>query len=41
MNIINRNLHIENKLVVTNGERERGWGKIGVGIKRYKLLCTK
>ena len=31
----------ENKLVVTTGERERERSKIGVGVKRYKLLCIK
>ena len=32
---------IENKLVVTSGEREGGKGKIGIEIKRHKLLCIK
>ena len=32
---------IENKLVVTSGEREVERGSIGVGIKRHKLLGTK
>ena len=27
--------------MVTSGEREGGRGKIGIGIKRYKLLCIK
>ena len=33
----NRLTDVENKLVVTRGEREWGRGK----IKRYKLLCIK
>ena len=32
--------HVENKLMVTNGEGI-GRGKIGIGIKRYKLLHIK
>ena len=35
-----RVLDIENKLVVTSGEREGERDKIGVG-NRYKLLCIK
>ena len=31
---------IENKPVFTRGEREEG-GRIGVGIKRHKLVCIK
>lgn len=27
--------------VVTSGKRERRKGKLGVGIKRHKLLCIK
>ena len=33
--------HIENKQVVTSGERERGGAKEVQGIKRYKLLGIK
>ena len=29
---------IENKLVFTSGEREKGRVNIGVGSKRYKLV---
>ena len=32
---------IEKKLVVTSREREEGRGKMGYGIKRHKLLCSK
>ena len=28
-------------LVITSGEREVGRGKIGMGIRRYKLRCRK
>ena len=35
---------IENKLVVTSGEREEGRGNIGVGEKRviglYEIICV-
>ena len=43
MNIIKKNrlIDLENKLVVTVGEREQERGKIGEGDKRYKLLCIK
>ena len=37
----NRLTDIENKLVVTKGEREGGRNKLGVGINRHKLLCIK
>lgn len=43
MNIKNRKrlMYIENKLLITSGERD-GWRfKTGVEIKKYKLLCTK
>ena len=36
-----RETGIENKLVVTSAERGEGRGKMGYGIKRYKLLCIK
>ena len=36
---------IENKLVVTSGEREEGRGNIGVGEKRviglYEIICVQ
>ena len=32
---------IENKLVVTNGEREGGRGKIRIGIEKHELLHIK
>ena len=35
------NTDIEKKLVVISGEREVGRGKIGEGIKKYKLLYKK
>ena len=31
----------ENKLAVTDGDREGGKGAIGAGIRRYKLLCIR
>ena len=37
----NRLTDIENKLVVTSGEKEKGTSKIGVWAKRYKLLYIK
>ena len=36
MNIRNRLTDIENKLVVTSGEKEEGSGTIGKGIMRLK-----
>ena len=32
---------IENKLMVTNGEREGEGGKKGERIEKHKLLCIK
>ena len=40
VNITRKRLR-ENKLLVTNGEKEGRRGKIGSGIKRYELLCIK
>ena len=38
----NRLTDIENKLVVTKGERgKQGWTNYGYGINRYKPLCIK
>ena len=37
----NRLTDIEDKLVVSKGERERGREKLGYGIERYKLVCIK
>ena len=37
----NRLTDTENKLVVTCGDRDEESGNIGVGAKRYKLLCIK
>ena len=34
-------MYIENKLVVTSGEKEGGRDKLGIAVKRYKLLCRK
>ena len=36
----NRLTNVENKLVVTSGGG-KGRGKMGEGIKRYKLVCVK
>ena len=41
MNIINRFIDTENKLVVTSRERERLGANRGGGIKIYKLLRIK
>lgn len=35
------NIDIENKLVVTSGERKERRSKIGCEIKSYQLLCVK
>ena len=37
----NRNRLIENKLVLTKGERKVKETNLGYGIKRYKPLCIK
>ena len=37
----NRLTDIENKPVVSKGEREKGREKLGYGIERYKLVCIK
>ena len=38
----NRPTDIENKSVVTSAEKNgEGRGKVGMGIKRYELLCIK
>ena len=37
----NQNRLTENKLVITSWKRESGRGKLGVGIKRHKLLGIK
>ena len=37
----NRLTDIENKPVVSKGERERGREKLGYGIERYKLVRIK
>ena len=36
-----RFIDIESTLVVTSGEREGGWDKMGWGSKRCKLLSIK
>ena len=41
MNIRNRLTDIENKLVVTSGEKEVGSGKTGKGIMRLKTARYK
>ena len=42
MNITkHRFTNIENKLVVTRGEREGGWGKIGVGDQEIQTTMYK
>ena len=37
-NKIEADSDIDNKLVVISGERGWGRGKLGVGLKRYKIL---
>jgi len=39
--ITKRFTDIENKLMVTSGEREGRKGYIGIGSRRYKLLGIK
>lgn len=41
INKTERELDTENKLVVTTGERGRGRGKIGEGIRMHKLAVIK